>query len=789
MAEIISRFPGVQPFGDFEISHSTFFGREQETLLLKAQITGNRLTVVYAQSGVGKTSLLKAGLHPALRRDGFLPLMVRVNDGSRSVLHGVLESVSQRAIEQAFEYVPGDPKSLWHFFKTVEFWKGDFLQTPILILDQFEELFTLRTLDEQIDFLAELGNVVRGDIPSQDGNVHKEDLNPPALHVVISLREEYVGLLDEASDFMPMIFHNRFRLRPLELVAAREAVTRPTQLSNPVFRSQPFQLEQELTDHILDFLSEKRLTLINRSKYVDPYQLQIICESIERHVIKHQKNNPEYRLVSLNDLGGPDVLKKTISKFISNGISHCCDNLTAYRGLFRRSRMQVKVKTLCTKFLLNNEGKRLSIDAETIETKHGVPSQILLNLVNARLLRSEQRGDNLYYEISHDCLADLFREKLNLISTRRFFYTVLLRALIPSDILLVVVSSMMLTVVLFPEWGLKHLVLFINSHSPEVFKAQSRGFFIASVFTLSMCLLATQAANRRLSYLNRLRSDHDDPSLAPINIANSLGLFIDGTLITLGLFRDPRFIKLFLLLSPGLILSSVYIDYKEKSVFQYSSYYHPLPFFFSIVSYILISGSVMLLLGSQEDPDRRRQIRWKNLMEAWLASFRCFLLIWLWFVLGIYMIDMSNARYAFAGGGVQILLRILGMTSFLLGGAMLCTYIYLFPELVLEKVSLRQTYRRALQLASFNRWSTILAQICVGMFYCVLFFNSSATIEVLGKGSYPQSIIILFFYYSLTAVTVVAWTVMLYLGYSEAKDELYERASTSSTHANPSSLS
>ena len=80
--------------------------------------------------------------------------------GERSSAHAfvsVLEGIQFAAERQSVEYGPGRPDSLWTFFKTVEFWQGDTLLTPVLILDQFEELFTLHARDATMAFLADLG--------------------------------------------------------------------------------------------------------------------------------------------------------------------------------------------------------------------------------------------------------------------------------------------------------------------------------------------------------------------------------------------------------------------------------------------------------------------------------------------------------------------------------------------------------------------------------------------------------------------------------------------------------
>jgi AAA+ ATPase superfamily predicted ATPase len=150
---------------DSSLARSTFFGRQNECALLKAQVIANRLTVVYARSGIGKTSLLNAGLHQALRDEGYLPLMVRINDLQRTVLDCIFDTMPELAERQSVEINDGSRRSLWHYFKTVEFWKQDLLLQPVLILDQFEELFTLRSLSDQDNLLREIGHLVRGDAP------------------------------------------------------------------------------------------------------------------------------------------------------------------------------------------------------------------------------------------------------------------------------------------------------------------------------------------------------------------------------------------------------------------------------------------------------------------------------------------------------------------------------------------------------------------------------------------------------------------------------------------------
>ena len=139
------RYPGALPFNDTPLDHRRFFGRNEETRLLMHQLLRVDLLVLFAMPGLGKTSLLNAKLFPLPRGRDFLPLPVRFNDTEHTLtpLQVFIAAIEQTCQAEAIDYTPGDKASLWEFFKTAVFWRGDRLQTPVLILDQFEELFTL----------------------------------------------------------------------------------------------------------------------------------------------------------------------------------------------------------------------------------------------------------------------------------------------------------------------------------------------------------------------------------------------------------------------------------------------------------------------------------------------------------------------------------------------------------------------------------------------------------------------------------------------------------------------
>jgi hypothetical protein len=399
MTDHRNRYPGAQPFSDDEFSRKVFFGRESAARGLADKILANHVVTVYARSGLGKTSLLQAGVATRLREEGYLPLFIRVNDLHIGPFRALLETVPGEAARQHIEYVPGRSESLWSFFKTAEFWRGDLLLTPVLILDQFEELFTLQNEEARAHFLNELSYLIRGVRPppgerTPPGEQLSE--NPPAVHIVLSLREDCLGLLEDAAEHIPQILDARFRLAPLDRHAAQEAIVRPAAVTDPGLETKPFAVERTTVDAILDFLFHAHTPAVGQHRrYAEPFQLQLICRRMEQIAGTRQKACRGDLTITMADLGGEPGLTKTLRDFYAEAVG----NLPNWRD--RRAS-----RRLCEKHLISTEGRRLSLEENEIRWQLHLPKDALHRLVTSRLLRSDNRSDNTYYELSHDALVE-----------------------------------------------------------------------------------------------------------------------------------------------------------------------------------------------------------------------------------------------------------------------------------------------------------------------------------------------------------------------------------------------
>src|SRR5262249_60635279 len=63
----LSPYKGLTPFEDSDLDVRFFFGRERERELIEANLMASRLTVLYGETGVGKSSVLRAGVAHHLR--------------------------------------------------------------------------------------------------------------------------------------------------------------------------------------------------------------------------------------------------------------------------------------------------------------------------------------------------------------------------------------------------------------------------------------------------------------------------------------------------------------------------------------------------------------------------------------------------------------------------------------------------------------------------------------------------------------------------------------------------
>ncbi|MFI5380761.1 MAG: hypothetical protein ACHRHE_15790, partial [Tepidisphaerales bacterium] len=384
-------WPGLAAFD--ESSTGYFFGRDADGDNLRRLVKRETLSVLFGQSGLGKTSLLQAWLFPHLRREDCMPVLVRlVHAEDAPPLAG--QFMSAVAAEIASGHIdapmPRSGQTLWEYFhdKRADFWSSrQRLLTPVIVLDQFEELFTLGRASDTARqrgqaFVTELADLIENRPPEslkarlESGEAQAADYNfdPAAFRIVITLRADFLSELETLSGVIPSLQHNRMLLSPLNGMQACEAVTRPG--AALIDADVALRIVQFVAGSAAQTLTEEQLAAMR----VEPALLSIICRELN-----------ERRLA--RDL--PKITADLVAGDRAEILSDFYERSLA--GTSPEVRLWVENQ------LLTVSGYRNSQDIDDALVKVGRAS--LDALVARRLLRIDDRFGTQRVELTHDVLA------------------------------------------------------------------------------------------------------------------------------------------------------------------------------------------------------------------------------------------------------------------------------------------------------------------------------------------------------------------------------------------------
>lgn len=390
------RYPGTRPFQQSD-AH-LFHGRKQEIKELSHLIIVEKLVILFAKSGIGKTSLLNAGVVPYLRTVAkpYFPIFIRFNDTQ--------QTPDQQTRYFLQDYLPDKKKypTLWETCKYLRSPDADAAAhetaVPLLIFDQFEELFTLYTPDKIQQFVTQFADLVSSRMPDSVQQQIRNDIQqnpdlsdtdiawretPPNIKIIIAIRSDYLSYLDQLSTPIPAILRNRFQLYPLAADQAQAAIVQPA-IAEGTFESPIFSYSATT-------LQQLQTALANQQNEVESFQLQLICQFIEDEIIAAQKEGKTITVVEPDLYGGEVGLQSILNDFYTNILD----------GLDTETRP--RVQRLVEQELIKNE-RRISLAQDLITIDLQIPIELLKQLTEMRLLRKEPRLGSYYYEISHDTL-------------------------------------------------------------------------------------------------------------------------------------------------------------------------------------------------------------------------------------------------------------------------------------------------------------------------------------------------------------------------------------------------
>lgn len=295
--ETFSPYKGLAPYQEEDWPY--FFGRGEDSETIAANILATSLTVLYGASGVGKSSVLQAGVPRALDSVANVTVVQHREWQQADFLEAICQALDSVARHEA-DSGGYDTSDLVGLAARADDMRGG---PVILIMDQFEEYFLYRSGERAEHFetkLAELAN--------------RSDLD---VHVLISLRDDSIAKLDLLKKRIPDILSNMLELRHLDRVGAEQAITGPILRYDKEFNAR-VEIEEALIPKVLSEVLAGRAVVglarfdQGRSTADDrieaPY-LQLVMDRLWKEEIVKKKSQV-IRLSTLDRLGGAsDIIR------------------------------------------------------------------------------------------------------------------------------------------------------------------------------------------------------------------------------------------------------------------------------------------------------------------------------------------------------------------------------------------------------------------------------------------------------------------------------------------------
>lgn len=359
---IANPFPGPQPYTD--VDRDRFFGRDAVIRDLTDAVLSHRVLTVFGPSGAGKSSVLQAGLAPTLaQRFGLRVVNLDAWPQRQIIEKGPVSCiVGAMARQLSLGDLPDDDLD-----EAIElaFLASD--RPVLLILDQLEQLLATHETDVLRSFVLQLAEL--------------ELSRAGTLHVVLALREDYLGRWAARLTEHPSLVRHTYRVKRLTVDEVLVAVER-TAASAPT----P-QLWKR--DRLVPFIDSMVLPGEWRADgfEVESAYVQIVCRK-------------------LFEMGGPEAVVGTSAAQILE--RYLGDTLT---GL---GRLEAPARNLLENHLIHaSSGRRLQVARPEVTQVVGGEAnarQILATLEGARILRAQDHQGEQLFELGHDWLAAPIRQ-------------------------------------------------------------------------------------------------------------------------------------------------------------------------------------------------------------------------------------------------------------------------------------------------------------------------------------------------------------------------------------------
>lgn len=375
-----SPYQGLIPYTEKDAQF--FFGREKETRLTIANLFASPLTLLYGPSGVGKSSILRAGIAHQLNQRPNVKVIVHFDWKNNPLVRLKSLAASLAGLHEDF----GPNHSLVDVLKE----STRVLNCRLMIiLDQFEEYFLYHPLEDEFTLQFSRA-IMQADLP---------------VSFLISIREDSLAKLDRFEGRIPILFDNYLRLEHLDDQAARSAIEKPIEKYNQLYASEkPIQLEPRLVNEVLVQLKSEQVSLKSigqgvaasaKSNNIETPYLQLVMTRLWAQELA--KNSRTLHLETFIKLGGAETIVKSHLDFVMKRLSS--DHQLLASKIFQ--------------YLVTPSGTKIALSAGDLANFVDLPVPVVKSLLqrlseqDVRLLRAIETKEKLdvTYEIFHDVLA------------------------------------------------------------------------------------------------------------------------------------------------------------------------------------------------------------------------------------------------------------------------------------------------------------------------------------------------------------------------------------------------
>jgi hypothetical protein len=422
---------GLQSYQEGEV----LYGRDDDIRDLSQCVINNTETLLYGKSGIGKSSILNAGIIPAARRSGYLPITIRLSHKTEDSYLAQIKQAIENAVLQLYVDEQGNNvelndadrsayltqhivekvecsdyahESIYEYFHRFIFLADDGVTRCklLIIFDQFEEIFTLQNNENtKRNFFAELADFLNdvkplalqkenieevpdkteinlSDDKSFDSLLASLDLVSPIqsddyvmdndVHMVLTIREDFLSELEYYAASIPSLKQNRYGLRPINDEQAAQIILRP----------RPGLISKDVAKLIIEKVTGRSDFQID-----DIPEIEVDSAVLSLYLNRlYDANQDEIITAKLVEEKGCEI----ISDFYHDSISHISESSVEY----------------IESALLNGQGRRDNIAVyDAINIGHITEDELNILCNKSKILRQFNYAGDLRIEFVHDILC------------------------------------------------------------------------------------------------------------------------------------------------------------------------------------------------------------------------------------------------------------------------------------------------------------------------------------------------------------------------------------------------